>query len=292
MSNKELRKCAYLKMSPATKSVLFVLADMANDGSSECFPSIECISQRTCLGRTTVIKAIKQLEGRGYLKATRNKGRSTRYRLTLPSLSANSEEQPAATLVEAATRSVQNSQELGSAGEPHESVGRTLTINNPFQSTNNLLADERVDESVLSQFKIFWDLYPRQIGLLAARQAWANCRFTKQGVLRILERLDTWKKSDGWTKENGRFIPSPARWLAEKRWVEKTDGRLSATTKPESWLELQSSVDAMAIRLGLDPWNSDAFNRGNGENYLVFRDRIKRAFYRHDSSKPSEGGSE
>jgi len=36
----------------------------------------------------------------------------------------------------------------------------------------------------------------------------------------VLEGLDRWKKSEAWTKDAGRFIPEPGRWLTDRRWAE------------------------------------------------------------------------
>jgi len=57
------------------------LADNAND-HGDCWPAISTISERTCLGRSTVIRAIEGLERAGHLKADRSNGRHTRYTVT------------------------------------------------------------------------------------------------------------------------------------------------------------------------------------------------------------------
>lgn len=78
MSTVIMSMCWPLQMPPSPKSVLVSLADNAND-QGECWPSIPTICERTCLGRTAVIEAIKWLEQAGYLYANRDSGRHTRY---------------------------------------------------------------------------------------------------------------------------------------------------------------------------------------------------------------------
>lgn len=70
--------CWPLQMSPTQKAVLISLADNAND-HGHCWPSIETICERTCLGRTAVIDAIKQLEADNHISADRSNGRKTSY---------------------------------------------------------------------------------------------------------------------------------------------------------------------------------------------------------------------
>lgn len=70
-----------LQMPPSPKAVLVSLADNAND-EGHCFPSIATMCERTCLGRTAVIDAVKWLEQHGALRADRSNGRHTTYTLT------------------------------------------------------------------------------------------------------------------------------------------------------------------------------------------------------------------
>lgn len=74
-------QCWPLQMPPTPKAVLISLADNAND-HGDCYPSIPTICERTCLGRTAVIDAIKWLEQHGAVVANRSGGRHTTYRVT------------------------------------------------------------------------------------------------------------------------------------------------------------------------------------------------------------------
>jgi hypothetical protein len=74
--------CWPLQMPPTPKAVLISLADNAND-HGECWPSIAHICERTCLGKTAVINAIKWLEVAGVLLADRDNGRHSRYTIDL-----------------------------------------------------------------------------------------------------------------------------------------------------------------------------------------------------------------
>lgn len=75
--------CWPLQMSPTQKAVLISFADNAND-EGYCWPSIPAICERTCLGRTAVIEAIRWLESQALLVADRSNGRHTRYVITPP----------------------------------------------------------------------------------------------------------------------------------------------------------------------------------------------------------------
>ena len=66
-------------------------------------------------------------------------------------------------------------------------------------------------------FAAFWDLYPVKIAGEAARNAWEQLRPSEQAVLEGVRR---WKRSEQWSRENGRFIPRAAKFLLEKQYLD------------------------------------------------------------------------
>lgn len=81
MSTKVMGACWPLQMPPTPKAVLISLADNANDHGI-CWPSLPTICERTCLGKTAVIGAVKWLEANNALSIERGASRSNRYTLT------------------------------------------------------------------------------------------------------------------------------------------------------------------------------------------------------------------
>lgn len=113
-----------LQMPPTQKAVLISLADNAND-QGDCWPSITTIGERTCLGRTAVINAIKSLETAGLLVADRSNGRHTKYLINVAQLDLFG-------------RSNQSVRRTGTADglvrEAHQSAGQTGTADGRNQS--------------------------------------------------------------------------------------------------------------------------------------------------------------
>lgn len=79
-------------------------------------------------------------------------------------------------------------------------------------------------------FLIFWKQYPKKAGKAAAFEAWLKIAPSEDLADRILSAVRSQADSEQWKRENGRFIPSPAKWLREGRWedelpaVSKTGG--------------------------------------------------------------------
>lgn len=61
--------------------------------------------------------------------------------------------------------------------------------------------------------------YPKKTGLQVGLQTYLSLIDDAEKSA-VLAGLDRWKKSEAWTKDNGKWIPEPARWLTDRRWQE------------------------------------------------------------------------
>lgn len=76
-------------------------------------------------------------------------------------------------------------------------------------------------------FTEFWQAYPRKVGKGAAEKAWSKLKPDLQAVLSAL----AWQsRQDGWTKDQGAFIPHPATYLNQRRWEDEKPA--TTTTQP------------------------------------------------------------
>ena len=70
-------------------------------------------------------------------------------------------------------------------------------------------------------FTAFWAAYPRKIGKGAARKAWRKATGLPK-VEVLTDAIHRASLSDDWRREGGRFIPHPATWLNQERWLDET----------------------------------------------------------------------
>lgn len=96
-----------------------------------------------------------------------------------------------------------DSQQLGAEGKGMEGNGK------------DSCASRRV------RFDDFWTSYPKKRSKGDAEKAWKKVNPSEELVGRILKAVDTAKTSEGWIKENGKFIPYPASWLNSKGWEDE-----------------------------------------------------------------------
>ncbi len=67
-------------------------------------------------------------------------------------------------------------------------------------------------------FACFWSAYPKKSKKIDALKAWGQRTPPLDACLKTL----AWqKKSDQWTKEQGRYIPDPATWIRAGQWEDE-----------------------------------------------------------------------
>lgn len=75
-------------------------------------------------------------------------------------------------------------------------------------------------------FETFWMNYPKKQGKKTAERAFHKIDLSL--LPKILDAIDVQKRTEQWTKENGRYIPLPATWLNQERWNDEV--RVKETT--------------------------------------------------------------
>ena len=75
------------------------------------------------------------------------------------------------------------------------------------------------------RFERFWRFYPRKIKKHEARRVFLSLRVGEDLLSQIVEAIERQKVSEQWTREGGRYIPSPVAWLRGRRWEDEPPGK-------------------------------------------------------------------
>lgn len=70
-------------------------------------------------------------------------------------------------------------------------------------------------------FETFWETYPRKVGRGAAEKAWSKISFSIGVFEKIVAAVAAQSQQAAWLKDDGQFIPHPATWLNQKRWLDQ-----------------------------------------------------------------------
>ena len=244
MSNPVLNQCWPLKMPPTAKAVLISMADQADD-AGHCWPSIQTLSDRTCVSKRAVIDAIKWLERSSALVADRTNGRHTKYKLTpaqfdaSPMQSIRSEARK--TSADAAPVPVQM---------PHQPVQmpHTNPQEPPFEpSITPKPRAKRFAADSPDGFAEFWAQYPKKEARQVAAMSWARKRLHEDLPLRerVMAALAVHRKLPQWTKDGGKYVPQPSTWLNQERWTDE----VGAVAQPGSEAVLGHPIGSDAYLL-------------------------------------------
>lgn len=82
-------------------------------------------------------------------------------------------------------------------------------------------AQNRSKNTNMSEFDLFYSAYPRKVGKQDAVKAWKKLRMTDDLFVKIMDKIEQYKKTEQWTKNNGQYIPHPASWLNGRRWEDE-----------------------------------------------------------------------
>jgi len=96
----------------------------------------------------------------------------------------------------------------------------------PLVSTGKVrleLGKSKVSIKPLVHFDTFWSAYPKKIGKDKCKRWFESHKVESDLLEQMLTALDTQKRSDQWTREDGRFIPHPYTWLNQGRWQDEIE---------------------------------------------------------------------
>lgn len=99
-------------------------------------------------------------------------------------------------------------------GKPVTNNHKPVTNNHIKPSTASKLADADC-------FAKFWHAYPKKTAKDTALKAWAKIQDKPAILAACLAALAWQKQSEQWQKDDGNFIPYPATYLNQSRWLDE-----------------------------------------------------------------------
>tara|TARA_B100001248_G_scaffold247019_1_gene218112 strand:- start:8920 stop:9594 length:675 start_codon:yes stop_codon:yes gene_type:complete len=193
---------------PATKVVLYWIADHHNSETGDCFPSINRLAILCEMSRRSVETQITALEDLGLLKRKaqyRDTGGKTAnsYLLELTGTLENSDD----------TQNLRMGSVKSAHGDTQNLRMNNLVRRNLGNKTNNIDQNEK-------NFDKFWTTYPRKIGKAAAKQSFFTA-LQKTNADKIIKGARDFGNS--MQNQEKQFIPHPRTWLRQKRWEDKIE---------------------------------------------------------------------
>jgi len=111
----------------------------------------------------------------------------------------------------------------------NDTVSLSVTVTKQKQNRNSNSVSDTV-----SEFDDFWKCYPKKVGKVEAKKAWARANGTRPPTEQIIAKINQLKKSKQWTKDGGDYIPNPATWLNRGGWDDECKAEV-ASCKAPTW---------------------------------------------------------
>lgn len=103
----------------------------------------------------------------------------------------------------------------------------------------NLTKEQNKKNIIKENFEKFWQSYPKKQNK-SKTEIWFKKNKPNEELMNlILEKLELFKKTKEWKKNNGQFIPMPTTWLNGKRWEDEIDEDNIEMTEEEENIMLQ-----------------------------------------------------
>lgn len=189
---------------PATKKiVLLMLANRTNSDTGKCVPKIKTLAEDCGLSESATKSALKELAELGLVKVHQRFYEGQQ----LP-----------------------NQYELCPDGVGLQKTPPRLEKTPVGQQVATESGKEPVKEpttpsALEKRFETFWKAYPKKVGKDAASKAFAKRKPDDKLLKEILQAVELQKVSDQWTKDGGQYIPNPATWLNQGRWMDELENK-------------------------------------------------------------------
>ena len=198
-------------LKPATKIVLYWLADHHNGETGKCYPSINRLAEACEMSRRSVETHLETLETLGLIQRKqqfRDTGGKTAnaYILLLDQTYADSSDAQNLRMVCAKSAD----------GDTQNLRMKNLGINNLGKETNISSSNDEGDY----YFDQLWSLYPRKIGKGQARKAFkaASKKIDFYDLLpKLMDFVNTLEGKDK------QYMPHLATWLNGERWTDEVE---------------------------------------------------------------------
>lgn len=104
----------------------------------------------------------------------------------------------------------------------HLPIKDSLPIKDLNQSLFEGLPSDRIEKlDYETSFENFWAEYPRKTDKKKSREIWMKLKPSDELVKTIMLAIQSQRKSEGWTKDGGKYIPHPTTWLNGERWSDE-----------------------------------------------------------------------
>lgn len=124
----------------------------------------------------------------------------------------------------------------------NKNVSTPINKNVKENNTSNTNNKNEYKEIYKERFEMFWKQYPKKVNKFKSEEWFRKNKPNEILFNYIIKKLEMFKKSKQWEKENGKYIPHPTTWLNQKRWEDELNDSNEETAE-ERIKRLQKEIE-------------------------------------------------
>jgi len=185
---------------------LLALADWSDD-EGRCYPSIKSIAKKMRLKERQAQRVVNKLINDGFVKILSNKfggapGATRQYQIIISTLTGVPDDTP-----------------KHRTGVMQDADGCHITPETGVPDDTQTVIEPSL--TISARFSKFWNAYPKKKSKGDAEKAFKAINPDSETLEQILAAIEMQKKTDEWSKYNGKYIKYPATWLRDKAWLDE-----------------------------------------------------------------------
>jgi uncharacterized protein YdaU (DUF1376 family) len=115
----------------------------------------------------------------------------------------------------------------------HKELDRDKEVREHQHHTASVSPADLLDvETRTAAFDLFWEKWPKKQSKSDALRAWVKIPISEYAA--VTAGLGRWLTSDQWKREWPRYIPKPATWLNQKRWMDEDVPQSGGSNAPRT----------------------------------------------------------
>lgn len=103
---------------------------------------------------------------------------------------------------------------------PFYEIVKSDTDNKPDINTDTGADAPSASRCLPEGFALFWQNYPKKAAKIDAEKAYRTAQI-KTELADILRDIEKRKAGDEWKKDGGKYVPHPATYLRQRRWMDE-----------------------------------------------------------------------
>ena len=208
---------------PASAKLLYAEISSLTDQTGYCFASNAYFEQLYGLSTETIVRLLRALEKRGYIRREDAKGGKSQRRIYAginPAAAA-----PEDPLSKMTIPPVKNDYTPLSKMTPPTSVSENNTSKpiNPPEAPQGAAGGEKPKIWDEEAFEALWRLYPKKKDKAKAIKEWNRLKADRKLMRKMSAALRVQMESEEWQRDNGRAVPYLCRWLSHRRWEDEQE---------------------------------------------------------------------